>query len=680
MGQWDKNLPFIQPLMRRCRRAVSVAGAFGILGLVLVSACSSPPDESSASDLPTSRLIVLGIDGLDPDVVQTLIDEGKTPNFERLANDGVFGVMDSAPPLLSPIIWTTIATGRTPSEHGIGHFTTVDPVSGEEQPVTGSLRRVKAVWNLFSEAAKKVAVVGWWATWPAEEVEGVIVSDHAGYHFLMGDQADGSATGDRVVHPPDMGGEIDRLLKGPESLAPERLAEFVNVSADDVQQAFSFNDDLSHFKWALATAESYRDIGLHLWREEQPELLMVYIEGVDSSSHLFGHLFRQQPLEGELAEQQQRFGGTVEAMYLMADDLVGRYLDVMDEHTTLMVVSDHGFQLGELLDDPTKTRDMRRVSEKFHRRGASLFLYGHGVEAGTQWRDATTYDVTPTLLALAGLPRGEDMRGRVLREVLDPQVPVKTIASYETGADGDTSEGREANVDAAVLERLRSLGYLGTGTETVKNDRNLANILLREGEYRDAARAFKQLIDDGLGDAAVHTGFATALFQLNRNEQALEAFDQALELDPVFVPAYFNRALVKEKLGSTDEAIADYRTALRYDADHAGSRQALERLGVAAVGRVAESESEVRAAALLNQAKEAARRGDYEAADEALRQAAALVPGDPVILQYQSNVAYLQGDLETAIEILETALKEDPDNELLRRNLEGLLKRRQDGE
>ncbi len=645
----------------------------------LLSACQTPSSTQSSQPAGGSseggRLIVLGIDGLDPEVVQMLIDEGKVPNFARLAKDGVFGVMDSAPPLLSPIIWTTIATGRTPSEHGIGHFTSMDQTTGEEQPVTAALRRVKAIWNIFSEARKKVSVVGWWATWPAEEVHGVMVSDHAGYHFLMGEQADGTASGDRVVYPPTVGPDIDRLLRGPESLSAERLAEFVTVTAEEQDHAFSFDDDLSHFKWALATAESYRDIGLHLWQAERPDLLMVYIEGVDSSSHLFGHLFRQSGLQGELAEQQRRYGGTVEAMYLMADELVGSYLEVMDDTTTLMVVSDHGFQLGELLDDPTKTRDMRRVSEKFHRREASLFLYGRGIQPQAAWRDATTYDVTPTLLTLAGLPKADDMAGRVLLEVMAPPPEIQSVATYETPEAQSEDTTREADVDAAVLERLRSLGYLGSRTEAVKNDRNLANILLREGEYREAARAFKQLIDAGEEKAALYTGLATALYHLERHGQSLQAFDRAIELDPLFVSAYFNRALLKERMGDVDAAVTDYRTALRYNAEHRGSRLALQRLGVAVTGRVADSASEVQAAALLSEAKEAARRGDYEAAEELLEDAAALVPGDAVILQYQSNVAYLQGDVARAIEMLEKALAADPDNELVRSNLDRLRKR-----
>ena len=52
-------------------------------------------------------------------------------------------------------------------------------------PVTSGMRKVKALWNILSDKQKKVAVVGWWATWPAEDVNGAMVSDHLCYHFLF---------------------------------------------------------------------------------------------------------------------------------------------------------------------------------------------------------------------------------------------------------------------------------------------------------------------------------------------------------------------------------------------------------------------------------------------------------------------------------------------------------------
>jgi hypothetical protein len=93
-------------------------------------------------------------------------------------------------------------------------------------------------------------------------------------------------------------------IRRPSDLGPDDVAPFVTVSAEELARPFDWNDDLSHFKWALATAQTYRRIGIDLWRTEHPDVLLVYIEGTDSVSHLFGHLFRAQGLAGELAAQQ----------------------------------------------------------------------------------------------------------------------------------------------------------------------------------------------------------------------------------------------------------------------------------------------------------------------------------------------------------------------------------------
>ena len=91
----------------------------------------------------------------------------------------------SAEPLLSPVVWTTIATGKGPDQHRIGHFVAVNE-KGDQLPVTSAMRKVKAVWNILSDAGRRVAVLGWWATWPSEKVNGAMVSDHFAYHFLFG--------------------------------------------------------------------------------------------------------------------------------------------------------------------------------------------------------------------------------------------------------------------------------------------------------------------------------------------------------------------------------------------------------------------------------------------------------------------------------------------------------------
>lgn len=639
-----------------------------LLLVLLAAACSGADDHL--------RVIVLGLDGVDPDVVDLLIAEGKLPNFERLKLQGAYARLYSAPPLLSPIIWTTIATGRKPSDHGIGHFITVDPNTGEELPVTSEMRRVAALWNVFSDRDRRVDVVGWWATWPAERVNGTLVSDHAAYHFLMGQKLEQPGSREGVMYPSQAMDELGRFLRRPEEVSAEELAPFVHIDPAELDRSFDFDNDLSHFRWALGAAKTHRDIGLHLWNAESPDLLMVYVEAVDTTSHLFGHLFRQHDLAGELAEQQRHYGDAVEQMYVFADGVVGDFLAAMDERTALVVVSDHGFKLGELPDDPSRTRDMRRVSEAYHRSEGILFLYGAGVRPGVRIERATTLDVAPSVLTLAGLPVADELAGRVLDEVVEP---VAThVASY--GARDSDAQGavHDAEVDPQMLEKLRALGYIDAGgsagdePRSSTNERNLANILLREHRYEEAAASFRRMSEAEPDNAVLHAALATALIGLGDYDQALAHFDRALELDPLLVAAYHNRGRLHEVRGDVDAAIEDYRRALRYRADYAPARRALQRLGVGLVGRVAETDEERRSAELLQEASARIKRGDYDGAETLVERALELTPDAAVVYQYEANVAVLKGDRERAERALERALELEPDNALFRENLRRL--------
>jgi tetratricopeptide (TPR) repeat protein len=519
-------------------------------------------------------------------------------------------------------------------------------------------------------------------------VNGAVVSDHTAYHFLFEEGFTGGDATDKT-YPPELLERISPLLRGPDDVGAEELAGFVDVPAEELSRPFEFDDDLAHFRWALATAQSYRDVGLELWREERPELLMVYVEGTDSTSHLFGHLFRAEGLAGELREQQERYGGTVEAMYRFADRLVGEYLAAMDDRTTLVVLSDHGFELGVLHDDPSKTRDLRRVSERFHRMEGILYLYGHGVKAGTRIDRPSILDVTPTVLALLGLPPARDMPGRVLDEAFVGELGGERVATYENAGDSEDRAVATATEDDAVrraqLEHLESLGYLGgsgdeegsaadgaPATTSPQGDRNLAAIHFENGRYREAAVIYQRLVAENPDDGALHASLAGALGALRRYDRALEHLNRAIALDPLNVEAYHNRAVIHERQGNREAAIEDYRTALRYQPQYEPSRQALIRLTGDANVNQPHTPEEVAAARLLEQASAAARHADYRRALDLLDQAEAAAPGFVLVYQYRSNVAYLMGDRQAAIEALERGLELEPDNALFQENLRRL--------
>jgi Tfp pilus assembly protein PilF len=477
-----------------------------------------------------------------------------------------------------------------------------------------------------------------------------------------------------TTFPPEEEAELAPMIRRPGDMTLEEASRFVHVTPEDWVRPFAFDDDLSHFKWALATAESYRAIGLHLWDHERPDLLMVYIEAVDSTSHLFGHLFRAEGLAGELAAQQARFSGTVEEMYRYADGLVGDFLKVLEDNSTLVVLSDHGFELGAVPEDPSKTRDMRRVSERYHRLEGIVYLYGNHVKPHSRLDQPKQLDVTPTLLALAGLSPARDMPGRVWTEALDVPAAPRAVASYESGGPQAGEQTKDAAVDPAILERLRSLGYLDA--RSPQGDRNIAAMHFEAGRYAEAAQLYEQLVQQNPSDGGLQTSLAAALGALGRLDEALQHLDKAIELDPLNPESYHNRAVIYERQGKRDAAIAEYRQALRYRPQYEPSKDALVRLTGSAVVGQPKSDAERLAAAMAARASQSARRGDYAQALKTLDEAARIAPRYALIYHYRANVAYLMGDRDGAIAALRKALQIEPDNALFKTNLQRLEQRK----
>lgn len=640
------------------------------------------------------RTLVIGFDGLDPVAVDLLLSEGKLPNLARLRSEGAYGRLRSFTPMLSPILWTTIATGRTPEAHGIGHFVARDPATGESLPVTSDMRRVRALWDVLSDRGRSTALVGWWATWPPEPIRGWVVSDHLAYHFLFGD---GLAGGDTTVKtsPPELEAQLAPLVVRPLAIGRAELAPFADlagVSDEELARPLILSDDLAHLRWLVATAESYRRIGLELWNRNRPDVAMIYFEGTDSVAHLFGHLFRAHDLAGELAAQQARYGHAVEAMYQRADAILGDFLAAADSATTVLVLSDHGFRLGELPDDPTRLRDMRRVSERFHREQGVLYAWGRGVRAGARFDAATLLDVAPTVLALQGLPASREMPGRVLTEGFVRLAVPERVATFESSprpAAGEVApRQRDEAIEGSLREHLGSLGYLDApnvaagggsvqrpaGVTTPEAERNLAGIAFESGRYEEAERRYRALVTAAPDDAGLHSSLAGVLGVLGRYDEAMREIDAALALDPINAEGYHNKGVLLERLGRTGEAIAEYQTAIRYRPDFEASRRALVRLTGNADVRVATNDTEARAMALCEAASDAARRGAYAEALAKLDEAKRLAPSLALVFQYESNVAYLAGDRPRAIAALEQAVSLEPENALFRHNLDSLKK------
>ena len=115
--------------------AIPLCGALGRAAASTMRAESSPPG-----------IFVLGIDGVDPVILERLIDEGRMPHFARLAEEGTFQPLGTSTPPQSPVAWSNFVTGRNPGGHGIFDFIhrdpkTYQPLSSATRPPSGSLPR-----------------------------------------------------------------------------------------------------------------------------------------------------------------------------------------------------------------------------------------------------------------------------------------------------------------------------------------------------------------------------------------------------------------------------------------------------------------------------------------------------------------------------------------------------------
>src|ERR1700752_364846 len=148
-------------MFRRSRTASKATAALLLACAGMVPSCSNAPAA------PRGKVLVIALDGATWRLIDPLIAQGRMPNLAKLRESGAYGPLESFEPTLSPVIFTTIATGRKPEDHGILRFVRKDK-QGHEVSFTNADRRVRAVWNILDDLGAKSTVVGWFTSWPAD--------------------------------------------------------------------------------------------------------------------------------------------------------------------------------------------------------------------------------------------------------------------------------------------------------------------------------------------------------------------------------------------------------------------------------------------------------------------------------------------------------------------------------
>jgi tetratricopeptide (TPR) repeat protein len=648
---------------------------------------------------PRGRVLLVGWDGADWTLLDPLLARGELPHLQSLLGRGARAKLKTVTPVLSPVVWTSVATGVRPENHGIIDFVATDPETGGRIPVTSNLRKVPALWNLVSQANLPVGIVAWWATWPAEPVKGYLVTDRIAYQlFGMGDRLPDSREG--KTWPPELMDEIEGLVVQPAEITDQAVRPFADLPEDTTLLSTEDRALLEEFKTVLAATETYDAIALQLGERGRPALRSVYYEATDTAAHLFMS-YRPPRLPDVSEAHLQMWGDTVDAVYRDLDRRLGRLLETVDPDTSVLLVSDHGFRSGANRPAADSRIGHGKAAE-WHRKYGVLVLSGPAIRGGAEIREASVLDIAPTVLALLDLPIPAGMDGRVLEEALDPgflrRHPLRRASS---GAPGETSSGaRPSTEDQDILQRLESLGYISPadvdrlGQDEVSAFNNRASLLLVQGQASEALEELERGLALAPGALPLRVNKARALRMLDRDDEALtillgclsddpeapgvenlvgnifmdrgeldraeEHFRSALSVVAVSLKNLLSMGLLAERRGRTAEALESYRQVAEIDPD---SSEAFNNIG-----------NLFRAQAL--QLRSA---GDREAATVMFRRAEEAyedgLAADPDFIGTYNNLALLYQDTgrhEEAMALYRRALERDPENAVVHNNLGSL--------
>jgi predicted AlkP superfamily phosphohydrolase/phosphomutase len=432
--------------------AVGAASALVTLGVVL-AALSGGCGGGPSSDM---KVVVLGIDGMDWQLIDPLLEQGKLPNLAGLIERGVRSDFRSLEPdMKSPIIWTTIATGKGPRKHGISDFI---ERGGEERLLNSEAWLVRPIWDILSEKGYTVGTINWLLSWPAQPVNGYNVSDR-----IMYATDEDLWPVERATYPEELAAEVVANVRSMHSVTDDELAPLLNGDAWRGTSNLLLEEAVEHLRNIYGIDRTITDAATYLLdTKEQPDFFAVYMNGIDMACHFFwGHMDPSSLAIKMDEETVETCCDVIPRYYERMDAMIGEILERLDEDSTIILCSDHGFR------GPYRSPMGLRLGIWMHRPLGVIVAAGPGTRTGAELSDASVFDVTPTVLALLGEPVARDMDGFVLSGLISEErlsaAPVTYIDTYETGSAPDAELGdmpAETAVDERIKERLMSVGYI----------------------------------------------------------------------------------------------------------------------------------------------------------------------------------------------------------------------------
>ena len=372
--------------------------------------------------------------------------------------------------------------------------------------MTSTSRRAKAIWNILSQSGRRSIAVNWFASHPAEPIDGCIVSN------FYPQAPTGESMNPRSVHPADLQEMMAKLHVDPSKLTPAHLHPFFleKLPADD-------DPRLQGLAKLFAQCACVHNAATYLAEAEEWDFLAVYYDLIDHCGHGFMQ-YAPPRMEHVSEEDFTIFKHVMESCYRYHDLMLGRWLELAGKDTAILLLSDHGFSSGE--GRPLAERGLLSgerpagASENplvWHRQHGVFVMNGPGLKRDGLVHGASLIDITPTILTYFGLPVADDMDGAVLTQIFAEPAVVARIPSYEPPHPRD-GVIRDAPVEEQdpwaareALAQLADLGYVQlpdgdpakhVAYAAMTRKSNLAQVYFATNRLEPALALLRELIAD----------------------------------------------------------------------------------------------------------------------------------------------------------------------------------------
>ena len=450
-----------------------------------------------------TRLAWLAFDGLDWDLVQALVDDGRLPCLAQLLAAGRSGPMGLPPPVSAAPQAVTLATGVLADRHGVCHAFAPRRDGLTISPIGLEAVRLPSLWLRAAGAGMAVRVAGWPASLPNDGARLRTPLPERAHIAGLGFEMSGNATVEHwplpphMVWPPTARSMVEQALIHPDEIDDDTIRPLCGPWAD------------GHLRRAarefVAQTASIQALGL-AWLEQADAALIA---------------LRFAALPAWTSQLQRRAGvrlpDAIAPTCQWLDLVVGRWMNALGRQAHLVITTQGGLP----------GAGYRRAQGRGCGPGGGLVMAGPGIPADSLMGPATALDVCPTLMHLLGLPDADAaaLDGRNLLGAASPPLSRGTDRRDPPLPPADAAMPQDGEALRHLQESgipLVDVGTLQTQVARVRHESRRAWAWLRRlrGHLDEACDELTRLATEEPADASTLLMLAECLLAAGRTEQA----------------------------------------------------------------------------------------------------------------------------------------------------------------